>query len=302
MQEKCYKHQDAWQWNGSEKLQKITYVNVRGESVEFSHRPPFLLSKLDGLGDIQAEVQSQKSPYQDGSTFIDSLLEERHLTMEISILGNGREDISKKRQKLSRVFNPKLGLGKIIYENGEIKREIQAVSEHVPIFGSEGRGLRYQIALVDLICHSPFWEELNPQIVKLEDFVSNFRFPFSFPVRFATRGDSRVLINSGDVPTPVTVTFRGEATNPKITNLDTGEFIKVNRHIPANYQLVIDTKFGNKTVKIVAPDGVEMNAMGYIDLDSSFFQLDVGENKFSFITEGGRPEVYIQYKNMYLGV
>ncbi|WP_429995361.1 phage distal tail protein [Metabacillus fastidiosus] len=109
-------------------------------------------------------------------------------------------------------------------------------------------------------------------------------------------------MNKGDVPTPIKVTFCGESINPKITNLTTGEFIKVNRSILLNYSLVINTEFGNKEVKIVAPDGVEQNAFSYIDLESSFFMLNVGENRFSFITDGGQPEVYIEYRNKYLGV
>lgn len=281
-------------------MQKLTYINSQGESIVFSHRPPFLLSKIEGLGDVDAEVQRQKSPFQDGSTHIDTLLNERFLPLEISILGKGREDISAKREQLSRVLNPKLE-GMLIYENGRVVREIKAYSEHVPKFPTD-RGQNYQISLVSLICPTPFWQDINPEYIKLEDFISNFHFSFHFPVRFASRGDSKNLMNNGDVPTPIKVTFKGEAVNPKITNLTTGEFIKVNRSIPAGYRLVINTEFGNKTVEIVAPDGVATNALGYIDLDSSFFELQVGENKFSFITDGGKPEVYVEYKHRYLGV
>ncbi|MEK5530644.1 hypothetical protein MKX79_14860 [Viridibacillus sp. FSL R5-0468] len=81
-----------------------------------------------------------------------------------------------------------------------------------------------------------------------------------------------------------------------------GEFIKVNRSIPSGYSLILNTEFGNKRVEIVAPDGVIENAFHYIDLESTFFNLDVGENRFSFITDGGKPEVYVEYKNRFLSV
>lgn len=281
-------------------MQKLRYTNSQGESIEFSNRPPFLLSKIEGLGDVGVEVQLQKSPFQDGSTHIDSLLQERFIALEICILGNSREDISIKRELLSGVLNPKLK-GMLVYDNGRITRSIEAICEHVPKFLMD-KGNTYQICLINLICPSPFWQDINPTNVKLEDFVANFSFPFSFPVSFATRGDSRVLINSGHVPTPVKVTFVGESINPKITKVNTGEFIKVNRTIPAGYSLVMTTDFNNKTVIIVAPDGIETNAIGYIDLDSSFFSLDVGENQLNFITDGGQPDVYIEYKNLFLGV
>ena len=86
--------------------------------------------------------------------------------------------------------------------------------------------------------------------------------------------------------------------------MSTGETIRIKRTIPAGYSLVITTDFNNKSVQIIAPDGVATDAMGYIDLDLpwSFFSLDVGENQLSFITEGGKPDVFIEYKNLYVGV
>lgn len=282
-------------------MRKLRYTNSRGETIEFSSRAPFILSGVDGLGDVVADVQRQKSPFQDGTTHIDSLLQERFVSLQVIIFGDNEEDISLKREQLGRVFNPKL-TGRLVFENNRVMREIQAVPEHVPKFPSSDRGMSYQISLINLICPNPFWQDINPTNVKLEDYVANFAFPFSFPVSFAIRGDTRTLVNSGHVPTPVKVIFVGESVNPKITKVHTGEFIKVNRTIPTGYSLVIDTSFENKSVEIVAPDGVATNALGYIDLDSSFFSLDVGGNQLSFITEGGQPDVYVEYKNLFVGV
>lgn len=282
-------------------MQKITYTNSRGDSIVLSHRAPFLLSKIDGLGDVEANVQMQKSPFQDGSTHVDTLLEPRYLSLQVSIVGKGREDVSAKREQLARVFNPKLS-GTIVYENGRVSREIKAVPEHVPKYPSDDRGLTYQISLVNLVCPNPYWQDIDPTTTKMEDFVSNFHFPFSFPVVFSIRGDKRAFENVGDAPAPVRITFRGNSVNPRITNLTTGEFVQVNRTIPEGFSLVITTGFNDKAVRISGPDGTSTSAMGYIDLNSSFFCLQVGENNLSFTTDGGKPEVYIEYRNLYLSV
>lgn len=282
-------------------MQKLIYTNSLGESVELSNRPPFVLSKPDGLGDVEANVQRQKSPYQDGTTYVDSLLKERFISFQVSIIGKSREDVSALREQLARVFNPKLA-GLIVYDNGRVRRHIQAYSEHVPKYPSGERKGRTQVSLISLVCPNPYWSEENPINIKLEDFVANFSFPFSFPVSFSIRGDSKLLVNSGHVPTPVKITFRGEAINPKVTKNTTGEFIRINRPIPEGHSLVITTGFNDKAVRIVDLNGVETNAMGYIDLNSTFFSLDVGDNQLSFITDGGQPEVFIEYKNLYLGV
>ncbi|MEK4228971.1 phage tail family protein [Solibacillus sp. FSL H8-0538] len=284
--------------------EKIIFINARGQSIELSNRRPFLLESVEGKGDVGADIQMQTAPFQDGSTFVDSLLQPRALSLKVAILADDNDTLLVQRQHLATVLNPKLGLGMLIYENGNTIKEIQAIPESVPIFptGRENKLFRLQRAMVNLLCPSPFWEDINRENYKLEDFVGNFRFSFRFPVRFSTRGDSRILVNKGDVPTPIRVEFRGPVTNPKITNLTTGEFIRVNRAIPEGYKLILDTSFGNKRVEIIGPDDIVQNAFHYIDLASTFFSLDVGENRFSFITDGGNPEVYVEYKHRYLSV
>ncbi len=277
-------------------MQRVTFTSSLGETIEL-YQSPFFLNEIEGLGDVSAEIHSQKSPGQNGSMAIDYLLEERYIPIEVIIL----KDLEANRELISRVFNPNLGPGRLTYQNNIVRREITAISEHVPKFPDERPRLG-QKAMIDLVCNNPYWEDHILNNVKLEDFVSSFSFPFSFPVSFAIRGDMRTLLNEGHVPTPIKVTFIGEAVNPKITNLTTGEFIRINRTIPKDYKLVITTDVNHKSVKIIAPDGIETNAMGYIDLDSDFFSLDVGNNQLSFITDGGTPEVYIEYRNLYVGV
>ena len=277
----------------------LIFTNSAGESITFSRNSPYRILTFDGRGGVNAEVQTQKAPFQDGKTWIDSPLEMREIFLEGRIVD---DDLTGRRRDLSRVFNPKLGEGILRYTgNGEHPdMEIICVVEVSPIFAEPG--LVVQDFQVTLLAPNPFWRDTNPTNVKLEDYVGNFSFPFSFPVAFAIRGDTRVLENNGHVPTPIKVTFNGEAVNPKITKLNTGEFIKVNQTIPQGYSLVITTYFNDKSVVIISSDGQETNAMGYIDLESTFFSLDVGENRLSFITEGGQPEVYIEYRNLFVGV
>lgn len=283
--------------------EKVVYKNSRGQSIELTNRRPFILESVEGRGGVDANVQMQSAPFQDGSTFIDTTLATRSLTLNVNLVAESRDELNDLRHQISSIFNPKLGLGKLIYSNGNVEREIEVIVDGSPAFPvGDAKGKWYQRTAINLIAPNPYWQGTEIDKYKLEDFVGNFRFSFHFPVRFATRGDSRLLVNNGDVPTPIKVEFRGPVTNPKITNLTTGEFIKVNRAIPAGYKLILDTSFGNKRVEIVAPDGVVQNAFHYIDLESTFFSLDVGENRFGFITDGGNPEVYVEYKNRFLSV
>lgn len=284
-------------------MHKLTFTNSLGNSIVLGPKP-FRVIKIDGTGGTEADIQMQKAPYQDGQTYIDALLSEKVIEVELAILSSSSEEMFQLRRKLTNVFNPKLGPGLLKYEYPGGVREIEAVPESSPVFpgGIQNNFGGFQRAFVTMICPAPFWLDPLEQVVKLVDFVANFRFPFHFPVSFSVRGDTRTLINDGDVPTPIMVEFRGRAVNPRVTNVTTGEFIQVNREIPEGYRLIINTEFGRKRVSIIAPDGVETNAFHYIDLDSTFFDLEVGENQLSFITSGGSPEVYVHFKKRYLGV
>lgn len=279
-------------------MQKLTYTNSKGQSIELGNTKPFLLTLLEGTGGVELDVQTQKAPFQDGATHIQTLLEPRYISIVATIVASSSE-IYQLREQISQVFNPKLK-GTLKYENGYATRQAEIVIERPPVFNAN-KGNGWQEVLINLIAPNPFWIGINEYIIKLEDFVSSFSFPFSFPVQFATRGDLATLNNQGDVNTPIEVEFRGLAENPRITNETTGEFIQVNQTILTGQSLFINTEFGRKKVEI-AIGNQRLNAFSFIDLDSTFFELIPGENRLSFITDSGNPEVYVRYRHRYIGV
>src|SRR5690606_29914750 len=128
-------------------------------------------------------------------------------------------------------FNPKLGPGTLVYENGETKREIQAVSESVPVFpsGTDNRGNTYQRGLISLLCPSPFWLDNFTSGEQMSYLMGGLKFPLRLGTSFSQRGFKKKLVNVGDVATPVKIEFKGPATNPVVYNRTTGEFIRVRR-------------------------------------------------------------------------
>ncbi|MED4359476.1 phage tail family protein [Geobacillus stearothermophilus] len=262
-------------------MQRIIFTNSRGQSVELKNSAPFLLQSIDGLGDVDAEVQTQKAPFRDGSTYIDSVLQERAISLEVVILAD-KSTLLEKRQYLASVFNPKLGKGVLRYENGETIREIEAVPDGVPVFpsGRENRGLVFQKALVNLLCPNPFWK--STEITEEPTFEPLFSFPFEGMFQIGIQRDARIIVNDGDAPAPLQIEFHGPAVNPIIINKTTGEFIKVNQTLGENEIMKIDTTPGRKSVCFIQPDGTERNVFNWIDPESTFFQLVVGENEIEY--------------------
>ncbi len=271
--------------------------------MELKSSAPFLLQSIEGLGDVDADIQTQKAPFQDGSTYIDSVLQERAISLEIVILAD-KSTLLKQRQFLASVFNPKLGPGTLRYENGETIREIEAVPDGVPVFpsGRDNRGPTFQKAMINLLCPDPHWK--STEITEEPTFEPLFQFPFEGIFEIGVQRDNRIIVNDGDAPAPLYIEFYGPAVNPKIANKTTGEYIKVNQTLGENEFMRIDTTPGKKSVYFVQSDGTERNVFNWIDLESNFFQLIVGENEIEYSADSDIQGaiVNIRYNKLYNAV
>ncbi len=294
-----------------------TYTNARGDSLSFRPGSPFVISDILGLGDVDATVQLQQAPYQDGGSFIESILSPRAISFRVWMDGKDDSEISRKRSQLSALFNPKLGPGRFEYRYGEEVRQIEAVAEHVPTFptGFDNRGKRHQIAVVDLLCPDPYWRTATENVEQLVTFSGGLTFPLRLPTIFGnqdSKAKSRIIVNNGDSPAPIEITFEGPATTPiRIDNETTGEFIEVNQSLLEGEQLWINTAFGRKRVEKILADGTRINAFHHILVDptgagpsSTFFQLQPGNNLMTYNTgvEYEKAPVTIRFQPRYLAI
>lgn len=284
-------------------MEKITFINSRGESIVFDG-PPFYLISAEGLGDVSATIQRQKSPYQDGSTRIGSTLEERVLPIEFLIVGDNYAEVSEFRTKVSGILNPNLGEGILRYENGQVIREVIAGAESVPFFpdGSGNRINEMQKGLVTLVASNPYWRSLS--ITENPAFEPRFRFPFSGPFIMGVQRNDRMIHNDGDAPAPLKVNFYGPADSPYIENKTTGEFIRIKKRLEEGQTLKIDTTDGVKSLIYVDESGEETDVFNWIDLSSSFFKLQIGENDITCrcAISNNQKDFDIYYRKLYNAV
>lgn len=266
-------------------MEKVIFTNSRGESIEFGDSP-FYLQTVEGLGDVSANIQSQKSPYIDGSTFLDAILDEREIEIEfiINYPFGTYEDVSKARSRIAKVCNPKLGPGELRYENDYFVRIIAAVADSVPEYPDSGSRTKVlQKGKVTFVAPDPYWKSLA--IEEEPAFKPLFKFPFEGPFQMGLQQDRRIINNDGDAPTPLFIEFFGPATNPIIRNNSTGEFIKVNQELLEGERMVIDTSEENKSVHFIDETGSIRNVFHWIDLDSELFKLQIGENDIEYTAD-----------------
>lgn len=288
-------------------MRKLIYTNERGESVELSSEN-FRLRELNGIGGADTDIQTQKGAYQDGETYIDTLLEMREISLELAMVAKNNEEIYDLRQKLVRTFNPKLK-GELKYKYHGNERVVDVVPDSSPEFPSTSAPT-YQSAIINLVCPDPYWQEVELSGERLGDLAEKLTFPLMlsptevYDATFGSRGYEALLENDGDVDCPVEIIFHGPAENPQIKNLTTDEFIKINQTLQSGERLEITTGFGNKRAEIIDDDGNVQNAFHYLDLESTFWQLKPGDNYITFFADVDRDQaaVTIHYRNRYVGI
>lgn len=224
----------------------------------------------------------------------------RPITVEFDYLGSD-ENKARKRQELIRFFTP-FSTGTLIVNYLGVERKIEY---EVVNFIIVSKLINEPLScLLELECMDPMFSDIIQTGDRISTWINGWRWPFTLPFKLKQRGESKKnIINSGDVATPVEIQFHGPAVNPKITNLTTGEFIRVKRELTTDDTLYINTAFGKKKVEIIR-NGVSEDAFDYIDLASSFFSLQVGDNVIEYSTENDLDpqSVAIYYYNRYLGV
>ena len=128
--------------------QILKFISIMDESIEFSLSKPFLLKSIEGLNDVGANHITYKGINQDGEKYRSTSIEVREINIKFIIVANNSNELLQLREIINKVFNPKLGEGKLIYTYGNIKREIKCVTDGTAKMQIKGnkRYCRYSIS------------------------------------------------------------------------------------------------------------------------------------------------------------
>lgn len=287
-------------------MEKLIFINSKGVSIEIGNQAPFVLKKIKGLDGIDAQVQTKKSPFQYGKSYVDTNIDERLISIKLVLLNDSVEEKFKLREQLLRVFNPLLREGTLKYIYGEKEKEIKVAVDQAPKFNTDDIVAPDEQleTMIHLIAADPFLKDVFYTSKEMSYLMGGISFKLKIPTTFSYRGFKNKVINEGDFKTPVNITFYGPAKNPTVTNVTTGKFIKIIKKLQENEKLIIDTSFDNKLIEIEDSEGNRKNAFGYIDLSSVFWNLELGLNILSYTSNNDsiKTKVLVKWKNRYIGV
>ncbi|MBN3422590.1 phage tail family protein [Clostridium botulinum] len=287
------------------KKEKFIYENEKGQQIEFSIWSPFFLQNIDGISGLKNIIYSSKGMRQDGSTNTGKTLDDRNIVIQGAIIDN--KEIN--REKLLSIINPKLQ-AKLIYTDGNIKKYVECKVETAPVIPKENNS-KFQMSF---LCNNPYWKDYIDSKVNIALWKGDFHFPLVIPqgkgITMGHREPSLIVnvLNNGQVKTGMIIEFfaRGTLKNPSLFNVNTREFIKINKAMAAGEKFIINTNYSKKKI-LQELNGVTTDILNYLDIEGggdTFLQLNVGDNLFRYNADSNLDnlEVNIYFSPQYLGV
>lgn len=292
----------------------LTYTNPSGTSLTLGAGTDYHIDSLEGIDAGGADDQTQKAPFQDGVTWVDTLLTARTVHVQGHIISRDLTSIFAHRNELLGVLNPKLGPGTLsLTYDGGIKI-LNAIPSPGPQFKNKHFKSPFQEYLATFKAHDPFWYDQNPTtstfmisvpLFSSDGGVASWRWPAA-GVAFSSRNPLSVLVlnNSGHVLAPVSAIITGPAVNPKILLQNTGQYLKFNTTLAAKDQIQVSTAFGKKSVVLARFSQAPVNGMSLLAVGSQFFSLGLGDNTLQFSDDSSSTTASMQftYSNRYTGV
>lgn len=263
----------------------------------------FQILSVQGLNPPNAQINTSKIAGLDGSKFNSSTMNERNLVIMIKLRG----DVEKNRIRLYSFFRSKEWC-KFYYKNNSRDVYIEGYVESIEcdLFSDK------EIIQVSIICPNPYFRGVEEIIDDISKSLGAFEFPFAINlpgVEFSTIDNSKIInvFNDSESETGVIITINmlSSASTIQIKGTSRGEIFTLNYNFVENDRITIDTNKGKKSVSLLR-NATTINLFPAVKKGSTFFQLDIGDNFFSYLIDDGANDgavqIYFKHYALYGGV
>lgn len=268
----------------------------------------FVLGEVD-FGSVPGTHHTQKFFNQIGVYIENTTLEAREPSIQGWVTGDTYDQLKANKAILNRLVNPMHYLEAVVYD--KYKLEFKPSSS---IKYSVTKDLNNEVLCKFLIqgtCSDPLFSLVDLTSSQVAYTAPKFKFPLVIPryegVVMGVRNPDRISIleNSGDIESGLVIRLKanGSVLNPQVINVQTQEYIKINKEMSSGETILISTVDGKKRVRGML-DGEESNYFGYWDFGSSWMKLSTGVNYLTYTAESGLDvlDVAIEFTPRFLEV
>ena len=287
------------------KTKKIVCQNSYGYKLEFGYSFPFYLDSYSGIHSYDGNVATIKSAFGVGVSYIGTSVNQRSINLVIAFKDGS--DLITRKQQLYNIF-PLKDHGTLYYYEADIERKINYYVENVNLV----RKANYVYATINLLCPSPYFMDSTETIATLNNWDKLFKFPLEIPegtgIEFGSKNSSTAIEieNNSHISYGLTITFiaNGEVINPTLTNIKTGEIMKLNYTLGLGERIVVTTYNNDKTIIHIDSNENETNITNSLVFGTKFLQAPNGVNKYTTSADSGSSNLdcTISYYNYYEAV
>ena len=280
-------------------------------ALSMTDTPFYILNNVD-WGVIQGTHHSYKYVNQIGVSITSTSLKERSITVTGWIIADTEEEMDERKQFLNRYFDPRYEID-VMYKGYFLR----FVPDNTVKYGTSEKENNDTIVQFQIkgTCADPLFSEINGSKETIAATIATFHFPLIMSTNLYERGLvfgyrqpslTAKVTNKGAVEVGMKIVFKaiGELTNPRLIDVDTREFVAIEKSMVAGEEIVINTNVGEKSIQGKIGNEDYSNYFMYKDLDSTWLQLRLGDNLFRYDADSGLDnlEVYLYFYNKYLEV
>lgn len=269
--------------------------------------PDYVLKSVD-WGTIAGTHSTSKYVNQVGATLTRTSLEVRNISIEGWIVATTSEGITLLKKNLNSFINPQDEM-ELHYND----YKISFFSDDTIKYANEEEENNDAFCkfIINGICPNPLFTNINESVSIFTTTTPKFHFPLIIPngegIIFGEKSDmTSTIINNGDIPSGMRIVFKanGSVQNPQLINVNTQEKFILNKTLVEDEEVEINTNAGEKNIKGRIGNAPYTNYYMYKDFDSSWLQLDVGDNLFRYDADAGAEnlEIIVYFQNKFLEV
>lgn len=266
-------------------MYKLSLKNAKGDEIKLTGNLNYSITDISGLHPASATIATSELAMYDGSTFNSSKVNEKQIDINVAI----ECDAEKNRIALYKVIKVKQYI-KLLYENDtrDVFIEGYVSDMQIDFFSIK------QTATISILCLDPYFKDAQEIIDDISATMNAFHFPFAItatdkkPLSYRDNSAQINVINNGDVETGMIIEIHasGNAINPAIYNRETGEFFKMETTLQSGDTLYINTIRKQKSARVLR-SGEFINLFNYISKESTWLQLEPGDNVFIYEGDSG---------------
>lgn len=252
----------------------------------------FVLDEVD-LGVVNGTHHSYKYVNQIGIYINSTTLEQRTISIKGYVIGDDYGLLEENKNTLNRFINPLQAVDITVLDKYKLTfKPDYSIKYSAPYKDNNEVLCKF---LIQGTCPDPLFTTLGEQSAVIGT-VKKFHFPLIIPqnvgILMGLRTSSLFLNlnNTGDVATGMIIEFTctSNVKNPKLINVDTQEFIQIDKTIIPGEKIVVSTISGEKYIKGTL-NGVESNYFAYLNYESTWMQLSTGLNTLKYDADDNVP-------------